>query len=67
MRKKEPVRLAKKEKKPLFEEEKYSKLIFGIPIEFILIMIIMICIFVLIMAFMGPCTESGTVYNRPFA
>lgn len=63
MRKK-PVRLAKKkERKPLV----CDNIIFGIPIEFILITIIMTAIFGLIIAFMGPCTESGIWFNAPHA
>lgn len=58
---KEPVRLAKKpEPKPLFED-----IIANIPIEFILITIIMVSVFVLIIAFIGPCTDSGIWYNMP--
>jgi len=65
MRKKQPVRLQKKkERKPLIDE--YNQ-IAGIPIEFILITIIMICFFILIIAFMGPCTDSGLVYNGQLA
>lgn len=64
MRKK-PVRLAKKkERKPLIDE---NNMIFGIPIEFVLITIIMTSFFILVMVFMGPCTESGLQYNFPKA
>lgn len=59
---KEPVRLAKKpEPKPLIK----NGMIAGIPIEFILIMIITVSIFGLIITFMGPCTDSGVWYNMP--
>lgn len=58
---KEPVRLAKKpEPKPLIEG-----IIANIPIEFILITIIMVSVFALIIAFIGPCTDSGLWYNVP--
>lgn len=58
---KEPVRLAKKpEPKPLIEG-----IIANIPIEFILITIIMVSVFGLIIAFIGPCTDSGMWYNMP--
>lgn len=64
--KKKPVRLAKKEeKKPLIKME--NGMIAGIPLEFILITIIMICVFGLIIAFMGPCTESGLWFNGQLA
>lgn len=63
-KRKEPARLAKqKERKPLFK----SNLIAGIPLEFILITIIMVSFFLLIMIFMGPCTESGLIYNGKLA
>lgn len=63
MRKK-PVRLAKKEeRKPLIE----NNMIFGVPVEFVLITIIMMSFFILIMIFMGPCTESGLWFNGPHA
>lgn len=56
----EPVRLAKKQKsKPLIK----NGIIAGIPLGFIIIIIIIICIFVLIISFIGPCTESGAWYN----
>ena len=56
----EPVRLAKKqESKPLIK----NGIIAGIPLEFIIIVIIIICIFALIISFIGPCTESGAWYN----
>ena len=62
--KKEPARLAKKpEPKPLIE----NGMIAGIPLDFVLITIIMICVFGLILAFMGPCTESGGWFNAPHA
>lgn len=64
MRKK-PIRLAKKEeRKPLIDE---NNMIFGIPVEFVLITIIMTSFFVLVMIFMGPCTESGQWFNAPHA
>lgn len=64
MRKK-PVRLAKKEeRKPLIDE---NNMIFGAPVEFVLITIIMTSFFILIMVFMGPCTESGQWFNAPHA
>ena len=63
MKRREPVRLYKKEeKKPLFN---YKDIIAGIPLEFILITIIMVCVFGLILAFMGPCTDSGMWFNAP--
>lgn len=63
-KKKQPVRLHKKEeRKPLIVDN----MIFGIPIEFILITIIMTAIFGLIIACMGPCTESGLWFNAPHA
>ena len=65
-RKKQPVRLEKRnvpERKPLI----VNNMIWGIPIEFILITIIMTAIFGLIIAFMGPCTESGLWFNMPHA
>lgn len=64
MRKK-PVRLAKKEKIPLWDKE--YKLFLGIPIELILMIIIVGCIFFLILMMIGSCTDSGQVYNRPWA
>jgi len=65
MKRREPVRLAKKEEpKPLIKVE--NGMIAGIPLEFILITIIMVCVFGLIIAFMGPCTDSGLVYNGKF-
>ena len=64
MKKNKPVRLQKqKERKPLC----VNNMIFGIPIEFILITIIMVSFFLLILIFMGPCTESGLMYNHPLA
>lgn len=66
MKRREPVRLAKKEeKKPLIRIE--NGMIADIPLEFILITIIMVCVFGLIIIFMGPCTDSGLVYNGKFA
>lgn len=63
MIKKEPIRLQKKkEKKPLKIVDK-NNMIAGIPIEFILITIIMTTFFMLILLFMGPCTESGMWFN----
>lgn len=64
MRKK-PVRLAKKEERKQFIDE--NNMIFGIPIEFVLITIIMTSFFILVMVFMGPCTESGQWFNAPHA
>ncbi len=64
MRKK-PVRLAKKEERKPFIDE--NNMIFGIPIEFVLITIIMTSFFILVIVFMGPCTESGRWYNAPHA
>ena len=65
MNKKKSVRLNKKEeRKPLLDE---NNMIAGIPMEFLLITIIMIAFFVLIMIFMGPCTESGMWFNMPHA
>ena len=58
-KKKEPVRLAKKPESKPFD----FSIIANIPIEFILIIIIMISVFGLIIAFIGPCTESGMWYN----
>lgn len=63
LRKKEPVRLAKKKERKSFKIE--NGMIFGIPVEFLLITVIMISFFLLIILFLGPCTESGLVYNRP--
>jgi len=66
MKRKEPVRLHKQkynERKPLIEDN----MIAGVPIEFILITIIMIAFFLLILIFMGPCTESGLQYNMGYA
>lgn len=57
---KEPVRLAKKPEPKPFED-----IIANIPIEFILITIIMVSVFGLIIAFIGPCTDSGIWYNMP--
>lgn len=63
-KKNSPVRLAKKqERKPLVE----NGMIAGIPLEFILITIIMVSFFILILIFMGPCTDSGLQYNMPKA
>lgn len=56
---KEPVRLTKKPEPRPFG---YST-IANIPIEFILIAMIIVSIFGLIIAFIGPCTESGMWYN----
>ena len=36
----------------------------GIPLEFILITIIMVSVFVLIIVLMGRCVESGLLYNN---
>lgn len=63
-RRNQPVRLSKKEeKKPLIE----NGMIFGIPLSFILVTIIMVSVFLLILIFMGPCTDSGVQYNLPKA
>lgn len=63
-KKNSPVRLAKKqEKKPLVE----NGMIAGIPLEFVLITIIIVSFFILILIFMGPCTDSGLQYNMPKA
>ena len=63
--KKQPVRLQKKEeKKPLIDE---NNMIYGIPVDFLLITIIMLAFFVLLLIFMGPCTESGLWFNMPHA
>ena len=63
MRKK-PIRLEKEEeKKPLWD--KNHRFVFGVPIEFLLMLIVMCSVFALILLFIGPCTESGNVYNRP--
>ena len=65
MKKKKPIRLEKKqERKPLIDE---YNMICGIPLEFILITIIMVSFFLLLLVFMGPCTESGLVYNNNWA
>ena len=65
---KKPIRLYKKEeKKPLRSIINSNNMVYGIPIEFILITIIMVSGFILILLFMGPCVESGWVYNRPLA
>jgi hypothetical protein len=64
MKRKEPVRLHKKEeRRPLIENNSIA----GIPLSFILMTIIMVCFFILIMIFMGPCTDSGLVYNGGLA
>lgn len=61
-----PVRLAKKqEKKPLINFE--NSTIADIPLEFILITIIMVCFFGLVIACMGPVTDSGLWFNMPHA
>lgn len=63
-KKNSPVRLAKKqERKPLVE----NGMIAGIPLEFVLITIIIVSFFILILIFMGPCTDSGLQYNMPKA
>ena len=63
--KKKPVRLQKKEeRKPLIDE---NNMIHGIPVDFLLITIIMLAFFVLLLIFMGPCTESGLWFNMPHA
>lgn len=60
-----------KKRKTLYkkQEEKPLKIVSngplaGIPIEFILITIIMVSFFILIILFLGPCTESGLIYNN---
>ena len=63
MNRKKPKSLRKQ------ENEKPLKIISsgplaGIPLEFILITIIMVSVFILIIAFLGPCTESGLIYNN---
>lgn len=60
MKKKQPVRLAKKEDEIKIDINKDI-------LTFILIAIIMIAFFGLIMIFMGPCTESGMWFNAPHA
>jgi len=66
MKRKEPVRLAKKpEKKPLMKIE--NGMIDEIPLEFILITIIMVSFFALVIILMGPCTDSGLWFNMPHA
>lgn len=66
MKRKEPVRLAKKpEKKPLMKIE--NGMIDEIPLEFILITIIMVAFFMLVIIFMGPCTDSGLWFNMVHA
>lgn len=66
MKRKDPVRLAKKpEKKPLIKINNGT--IAEIPLEFYLITIIMVCFFGLIIMFMGPTTESGMWFNMPHA
>lgn len=63
--KKQPVRLQKKEeRKPLIDED---NMIYGIPVDFLLITIIMLAFFGLLLIFMGPCTESGLWFNMPHA
>lgn len=41
--------------------------IWDIPIEFWLITVIMVCVFILILICMGPCTDSGLWFNNPLA
>lgn len=66
MNKRKPVRLEKKEeRKPLLLDE--NNMIVGVPVEFILITVILVAIFGLIIAFMGPCTDSGLWFNMPHA
>ena len=65
MKKKEPVRLAKKPDKRSLVVADDMNMITGIPLSFILITIIMTCVFGLILLFMGPCTESGMWFNAP--
>lgn len=66
--KREPVRLEKKkEKKPLWDTN--HRFIFGVPVEFIIMLILMSLLFCLIIMLIGPghWTDSGNVYNRPWA
>ena len=68
-KKKRPVRLQKKQEWYEMNNNSYNKelkTIYGVPISFILIAIIIIAIFILILAFMGPTTESGMSYNGEF-
>ena len=58
MKRNKPIRLTKQE-----EKKPFMKNINGIPIEFALITIIMVSFFLLIILFMGPCTESGMWWN----
>lgn len=64
-KKNQPIRLAKQKEKKSFKIVDSNNMIAGIPIEFILITIIMVCFFGLILLFMGPCTESGMWFNAP--
>lgn len=65
MKRKEPIRLQKKEERKPLKIVDSNNMIAGIPIEFVLITVIMICFFGLILLFMGPCTESGMWFNAP--
>ena len=68
-KKKRPVRLQKQEKWYEMNNNSYNKelkTIYGIPVSFILITVILIAIFTLILIFMGPTTESGLAYNGEF-
>lgn len=68
-KKRKPARLQKKQEWYEYNENSYNKemkTIYGIPVSFILITVILIAIFVLILIFMGPTTESGMAYNGEF-
>lgn len=66
-KKRKPARLQKKQE--WYEYNSYNKemkTIYGIPVSFILITVILIAVFALILIFMGPTTESGMAYNGEF-
>lgn len=63
-KKRKPARLQKKQEWYEYNEE--MKTIYGIPVSFILITVILIAVFALILIFMGPTTESGMAYNGEF-
>ena len=69
-KKRKPARLQKKQEWYEYNEEnsynKEMKTIYGIPVSFILITVILIAVFALILIFMGPTTESGMAYNGEF-
>lgn len=67
-KKKRPARLQKKQEWYEYNDSynKELKTIFGIPVSFILITVILIAVFALILIFMGPTTESGMAYNGEF-